>query len=289
MVRVGVPREVRLYLCRDEKSGAMLEAFRRELSRLPKEERPKIHVKVLKLRDPSRFDAYLKELEELFGGIYVQEFKKYGIKAVPAVVVDGEKVAEGRYLSEEEVRSLLGIPSLPAPQPPPMPAQPAGSSTAPRPRAPVELAPVELAPLEERPPEPRREPEVELPPVELEPEAPVVLEPPAPPKPPEGPKPARAPAPPAARPPAPPQPEVPPAPRPPAPAPQPQPAAPPRLEAAPAAKLQPQAAEEVKPARPASKASCHGCVYFDSSRSRCRLLHIVVQDPGNPPCGRGRR
>jgi hypothetical protein len=287
VVRAGVPREVRLYLCRDEKSSAMLEAFRRELNRLPKEERPKIRVNLLRLRDPSRFDAYLKELEELFGGIYVQEFKKYGIKAVPAVVVDGEKVAEGRYLSEEEIRSLLGIPPPPAPQPPPMPAQPAGSSTAPQPRAPVELAPVELAPLEERPPEPRREPEVELPPVELEPEAPVLLEPPTPPKPPEGPKPARAPAPPAARPPAPPRPEAPPAPRPPAPAPQPQPAAPPRLEAAPAAK--PQAAEEVKPARPASKASCHGCVYFDSSRSRCRLHHIVVQDPGNPPCGRGRR
>jgi len=287
-----VPKEVRLYLCRDEKSGAMLEAFRRELSRLPKGERPKVHVKVLKLRDPSRFEAYLKELEELFGGIYVQEFRKYGIKAVPAVIVDGEKVAEGRYLSEEEIRSLLGTAPIPAPRPQPAPAQPARSRAAPQPQARVELAPVELEPLEEQPPEPQRKPEVELPPVELEPEAPVVLEPPTPSKPPEAPKPVQAPAPPpATRRPAPQQPEAPPAPRPPAPAPAPQPlpAAPSRLQAAPTVRPQPPAAEEARPARPVSKASCHSCIYFDSSRSRCRLLHVTVQDPENPPCGRGRR
>lgn len=287
-----MPREVRLYLCRDEKSGAMLEVLRRELSRLPKEERPKVHVKVLKLRDPSRFDAYLKELEELFGGIYVQEFKKYGIRAVPAVVVDGEKVAEGRYLSEDEIRSLLGTAPLLLQRPPPTPAQPAKPRAVPQPQPRIELAPVELAPLEEQPPKPQREPAVELPPVELEPEAPVVLEPLTPPKSPEVPKPAHAPrqalAPPHAQQPAPQRPETPPALKPPAPALQPQPAAPPRLEEAPAVKPPPPA-EAVKPSRPASRASCHSCVYFDGSRSRCRLLHITVQDPESPPCGRGRR
>uniref|UniRef100_A0A7C3WPQ2 Thioredoxin family protein n=1 Tax=Thermofilum pendens TaxID=2269 RepID=A0A7C3WPQ2_THEPE len=286
-----MPKEIRLYLCRDEKSGAMLEAFRRELSRIPKDERPKVHVKFLRLRDPSRFEAFLQELEELFGGIYVQEFKKYDIRAVPAVVVDGEKVAEGRYLSEDEIRSLLGTAPPPAPRPPPALVQPARARAAPQAQAPIELAPVELAPVEEQP-KPPREPKVELPPVELEPEAPLMLEEPAPPKPPEAPRPVQPPrqtlAPlPDARQPATTRPE-PPVVRPPTPAPAPQPRpAPPRAEAAPVAA--PPAAEGVRPAGPASRFSCYNCVYFDSSRNRCRLLHVAVQNPENPPCGRGRR
>lgn len=39
-------------------------------------------------------------------------------------------------------------------------------------------------------------------------------------------------------------------------------------------------------AAPARRAGCRGCVFYLESSSRCTLLHIRVEDPENPPCGR---
>lgn len=290
-------KEIRLYLGRDEKSGEMLEAFRRELNLLPRESRPKLRAKVLKLRDPSRFEQYVRELEELYGGLYVEEFKKYGIRAVPAVVVDGEKLFEGKYLSRDEIRALLGLqPAQPQPQPAPSasrPPQPPGK--------PVELTPVVLVqPEEEQLPELRVEPSPPppaAPPVKVAPERAV---------PKQAPKAAPQP-PPRATPRVEEPPEAPfviePVEVEPVKAPQPslqrqqpvqQPVAPPRaaepkktehtLQPAP-----PRPAAQPAPQVPAAKFSCYTCIHFNPERSRCRLLHIQVPDPNSPPCGRGRR
>lgn len=290
-------KEIRLYLCRDEKSGEMLEAFRRELNLLPRESRPKLKAKVLKLRNPSGFEQYVRELEELFGGLYVEEFKKYGIRAVPAVVVDGEKLFEGKYLTRDEIRSLLGLqPAQPQPaQPPPAsrPPQPAAQP----PAKPFELTPVELVPPEEEQlpelkPEPRPTPPIlqparatperatpgearkvaPQPPTRVEPrreelpEEPFVIEPikVEPVKAPQPGKPAQQQA-------------------------APPPLAPePRRAAAPQQPPAPRPAAEA-PQAPAAKFSCYTCIHFNPERSRCRLLHIPVPDPNSPPCGRGRR
>jgi len=99
-----------LYLCRDEQSKEMLQDFQSVLTLLPKPERPKLKVKLVKINDPRDFPSFLQQLEELYGGVYTLEFKKLGIEKLPAIVVDGEKVSEGKYLSMEEIRDLLGLP-----------------------------------------------------------------------------------------------------------------------------------------------------------------------------------
>ncbi|MGC9108230.1 MAG: hypothetical protein ACP5IE_08610, partial [Infirmifilum sp.] len=32
--------------------------------------------------------------------------------------------------------------------------------------------------------------------------------------------------------------------------------------------------------------TCFTCVFYDQVKSRCKLLHVNVPDPTNPPCGR---
>jgi len=105
-----LPKEIVLYLCRDERSKMMLQDFQSVLNLLPKPERPKLKVKLVKINDPRDFPSFFQQLEELYGGVYTLEFKKLNIEKLPAIVVDGEKVSEGKYLSMEEIRDLLGIP-----------------------------------------------------------------------------------------------------------------------------------------------------------------------------------
>ncbi|MHB9301883.1 thioredoxin family protein [Thermofilum pendens] len=105
-----MPREVLLFVCRDEASRSLINAFNSELSELPKPERPKLKVNLFKLKDPSNFKSYLDELERLYGDAYTREVKLYGVQALPAVVVDGVKVLEGRHPSREEIRRILGLP-----------------------------------------------------------------------------------------------------------------------------------------------------------------------------------
>jgi hypothetical protein len=104
-----LPKEIVLYLCRDEQSKMMLQDFQSELNLLPKPERPKLKVKLVKINDPRDFPSFLQQLEELYGDLYALEFKKLGIEKLPAIVVDGKKVSEGKYLSKEEIRVILGL------------------------------------------------------------------------------------------------------------------------------------------------------------------------------------
>lgn len=264
-------KEVKLFLPRDTKAQEMLEAFKAELSAMPKNQRPKLVVKLLNLKDPAKFQEWLQSLEELFGGVYVAEFKKYGISAVPAVVVDGEKSVEGRYLTREEARLILQGFSPDLAQ-----LKPAGAP-------PLELAPVEVE--EEKPLQPppttrgqviqqppAQQVEEALPPVEL---APVEIE---------------------EKPPQLPVPQAKPAEKPlqqPKPAPQPAVREPEPQRAPPQPALQPPKAPIQPPTQPPVQAqeqagTCFTCLFYDKARNRCRLLHIQVPDPQNPPCGRRR-
>jgi len=105
-----LPKEIVLYLCRDEQSKKMLQDFQSELNLLPKPDRPRVKVKLVKINDPKEFPSFFQQLEELYGGVYILEFKKLGIEKLPAIVVDGEKVSEGKYLSKDEIREILGLP-----------------------------------------------------------------------------------------------------------------------------------------------------------------------------------
>ncbi|MEM4790499.1 MAG: ATPase, T2SS/T4P/T4SS family [Thermofilum sp.] len=112
-------RKIIVYACRDRGSLEMIEALRRILASLPREERPKVKLRVLKLREPSQLQTYIEQLGELFGGVYLRDLRKHGIRALPAIVVDGEKVLEGRYPSEDELRALLAPAPRQAPELPP--------------------------------------------------------------------------------------------------------------------------------------------------------------------------
>ena len=70
-----MPKEIVLYLCRDEQSKKMLQDFQSELNLLPKPDRPKLKVKLVKINDPRDFPSFLQQLEELYGGVYTLEFK----------------------------------------------------------------------------------------------------------------------------------------------------------------------------------------------------------------------
>ncbi|ABL78151.1 thioredoxin family protein [Thermofilum pendens] len=268
-----MPREVLLFICRDEASKSLINAFNSELSELPKPERPKLKVKLFKLKDPSNFKSYLEQLEELYGGVYTREVKEYGIQSLPAVVVDGEKVLEGRYPSREEIRRILGLPPRPAPR-----EERPAPIIAPEVKAPAVAAP---PPERREPPKPTRVPEpIEIP-VELEePELEEHKPPPVPEEKPREQPPREAPRPVQQAPRLPPPP---PAPKPEAVPARPPVAQPPRREPAQQvpAPPKPVATEDLR-------GTCFTCLFFDKERSRCKLLHMTVQDPYNPPCGRRR-
>ena len=159
-----MPKEIVLYLCRDEQSKKMLQDFQSELNLLPKPDRPKLKVKLVKINDPRDFPSFLQQLEELYGGVYTLEFKKLNIEKLPAIVVDGEKVSEGKYLSKEEIRDLLGLPVK--------------IEAGPTPPVSLEEELPQVAPITSQPkPQPKKEPEPITLPIELEePETPKPIE-----------------------------------------------------------------------------------------------------------------
>ncbi len=105
-------KEIRLFIGRDPRSLELFRSINEVLRELPPGERPRLRVKTFKIKDPGQFSSFIKQLEELFGGMYTVEVRKYGIKAIPAIVVDGEKVLEGEYPSVEKLREILLGPSL---------------------------------------------------------------------------------------------------------------------------------------------------------------------------------
>ena len=321
-----MPKEIVLYLCRDEQSKKMLQDFQSLLNLLPKPDRPKLKVKLVKINDPRDFPSFLQQLEELYGGVYTLEFKKLGIEKLPAIVVDGEKVSEGKYLSKDEISEILGLPlkieaeptpsaqleeELPqvapiTPQPKPQPKKEPEPIT-----LPIELEEPETPkPITVTPEKPAQQPLVQSPVVTKQPEVAPLREPAIPkriqseeiPMPiqleetlqeeqPQEEAPITTKPTPKATQEAKPKPQV-------APTLPPPPTLPQPIEKAPAVRTKtPQEALPKPPvqqqAKPPTvqedlKGTCFTCLFYDKDKSKCKLLHIAVQDPYNPPCGRRR-
>ena len=321
-----MPKEIMLCLCRDEESRKMLEAFYSEVHLLPKPERPKLRVKLVKISDPRDFPSFLQQLEELYGGVYTLEFKKLNIEKLPAIVVDGEKVSEGKYLSKEEIRDLLGLPvKIEAGPTPPVSLEeelpqvaPITSQPKPQPKKepkpitlPIELEEPETPkPITVTPEKPARQHPVQSPVVTKQPEVPLLGEPAMSKRrqPEEIPTPIELEEPlqeeqpqeeaPMTTKPTPkvaqeakPKTQV-------APTLPPPPTLPQPIEKPPAlgtktpqeALPKPPVQQQAKPptVQEDLKGTCFTCLFYDKDKSKCKLLHIAVQDPYNPPCGRRR-
>ena len=294
-----MPKEIRVYIGRDPASKELFNQLVTLIKSLPKEQRPKLKVKALRIKDPSEFEAFLAQLEELFGGIYTLEFRKYDIKSIPTIIVDGKKVIEGKYPTPEELHMLiLGEEIIPPPiseQPPITPDKPKIIEE--DMVKPVEIEPIHTEPVQiqeqrlknekisarEVPPPTaykeevfRQEQPEEIKPIEIQPvELPEPIE--------TQEQDIRIKEPETKIEPSYPQPGISP------------PAAP---EAPPREELKKEEKEErLEPAKPAQpltatrdlKNTCFTCIFYNEERKRCTLYHIKVEDPYNPPCGRGRR
>lgn len=270
-------KEIKIFLPRTPEAQQMLETFKAELNTIPKNERPRLVIRLLNLKDPSKYQDWLASLEELFGGVYVAEFKKYDIKSLPAVIVDGEKTIEGRYLGREEIKLLLqGLsPDLAriTPIEPPVKAPPIEIQEEEQPVVqqsllqPVQRKP-QQPPISQQPPE--ETPPIELAPVEIE-EKPIKPAKPGPTTPP----PRKAGQPPQHYPT--PQPPV----KPPVTEQKPQP-----IKTPPQPQTQEQVQRTPQPPPTAAAGTCFTCIFYDQAKNRCKLLHVTVPDPTNPPCGR---
>ena len=323
---VLLPKEIVLYLCRDEQSKRMLQDFQSELNLLPKPDRPKLKVKLVKINDPRDFPSFLQQLEELYGGVYTLEFKKLNIEKLPAIVVDGEKVSEGKYLSKDEIRDLLGLPvKIEAGPTPPVPLEeelpqvaPITPQQKPQPKKepepitlPIELEEPETPkPITVTPEKPAQQPPVQSPVVTKQPEVPLLGEPamskrrqpeeiptpieleePLQEEQPQEEAPITARPTPKAAQEAKPKPQVAPTLPPPPTLPQPIEKPPALVTKTPQEALpKPPVQQQAKPqtVQEDLKGTCFTCLFYDKDKSKCKLLHIVVQDPYNPPCGRRR-
>jgi len=96
-----------VFIARDERSAVLVSTLQSILREIEENKRPKIKLHVVKIRDPEDFPAYLARLEEIFGGLYTSEFKKYGITKLPTIVYKGQKIIEGIYPTEDELRQIL--------------------------------------------------------------------------------------------------------------------------------------------------------------------------------------
>ncbi|MCD6563613.1 MAG: hypothetical protein J7K23_06850 [Thermoproteales archaeon] len=98
---------IKLYIGRDDKSAELFRNLSNIIRQIPPEKRPKLKVRVVKIKNPDEFPEFLEQLEEIFGGLYTLEFRKYQIQKLPAIVVDEEKVFEGSFPTKEELIQIL--------------------------------------------------------------------------------------------------------------------------------------------------------------------------------------
>ncbi len=98
-------RAIQLFICRDSRSKQLLDDLR-ELTK-PFKDKIDLKVHLIHINKPEDFPNFLETMEELFGGISTLTFRKYGIKSIPAIVIDDRKVLEGRYPSRQELYEIL--------------------------------------------------------------------------------------------------------------------------------------------------------------------------------------
>jgi len=241
--------------------------------------KPKIKVVRLKLKSAEDFPYYLRTLEDLYGGIATAEFRKYGVRSLPAMVYNGRAILQGKVPTREEIEEALAFEGLkvvreapatrPAPQLATQVVQPKRTAEVPR----IELRIKDLPPAGRAPArstEPQKPSgETPAPAVTQRPEQPPAK--PAVQSPPETPRrgPEQAPS---------------------------QLAQPPGRAAtvvrAPLIEVEEVSvgahAEIAKAVqvRPSARKRCDECIFYERASKRCLLHRVVVADPLNPPCAR---
>lgn len=106
-------KELHLFIAKDERSGLLMKSLEKIIMELPPEERPKVKVHVVNINKVEDFQAYLAYLSEVYGGIFLAEFRKYGVERLPSIIYGDRKVLEGYFPDEEELRELLSRLGLP--------------------------------------------------------------------------------------------------------------------------------------------------------------------------------
>lgn len=113
--------ELKVYVCRSPEHEKLLSTLDEVLSTV-KGDKPKLKVVRYKLRDPSDFPSYMAQLEEIFGGIATAEFRKYGVKSLPAIVYKGKAILQGRVPTKEELEEALAYEGIKVARREPKPA-----------------------------------------------------------------------------------------------------------------------------------------------------------------------
>ncbi len=109
---------IRLFVAKDPRSERLLEEIKDIIGRIPENRRPEVKIHVVKVDDPREFPKFLTYLEEIYGGLYTVEFRKYGVEKLPTIVINGKKVLEGRFPSREELIGILRSEGIEVPERP---------------------------------------------------------------------------------------------------------------------------------------------------------------------------
>lgn len=112
-----------VYICREPAHEKLIEMVKDVRSRV-KGKKPKLRVVRLKLDRGEDFSALLNRLEDLFGGVATAEFRRYGIKSLPAIVYNDQLVLQGSIPSLEELEEALAYAGLKFVRERPVAAQP---------------------------------------------------------------------------------------------------------------------------------------------------------------------
>jgi len=101
---------ITVYVCRDQAHMELVENVRTAIRGV--RGRHTVTVIQIPISHASEFPAYLSRLEEVYGGVSTVEFRLQGVRTLPAVVVDGTAVVQGRIPSPGELREMLGYAGL---------------------------------------------------------------------------------------------------------------------------------------------------------------------------------
>lgn len=102
---------MKVYICRDPEHEKLLQTVKDILDRT-RGKKPKLKVLQLKLKSSDEFPLWLRQIEELYGGVATAEFRKYGIESLPAVVYNEQLVMQGKVPTQEELEEALAYAGL---------------------------------------------------------------------------------------------------------------------------------------------------------------------------------
>lgn len=115
-----------VFVYRDERCAKLVKDLYEVLRSLGREAR--IRVVRARVERPDEFPAFIEYLATLYGKQYTAEYERYGIRKLPAVVVEGVKLVEGAFLTREQLVELLSAklaqPAATARPPQPAPEAP---------------------------------------------------------------------------------------------------------------------------------------------------------------------